>query len=79
MIGFLAFAIANLFIIFTPTQQTPTFIDDLSLINATSLVTASLAGYLLGNLVYNEILPKPKLENHPMCGMTTGGMVRRNY
>ena len=79
MIRFLALALANLFIIFTPTQPTPTFIEDLSLINATNLVTASLAGYFIGNLIYNEILPKPKLENHPMCGMTTGGKVRRYY
>ena len=79
MIGFVALILVNVFIIFTPTQQTPTFIEDLSLINATSVVTASLAGYFLGNLLYNQIQPKPKLENHPMCGMTTGGMVRRYF
>jgi len=41
-------------------------------IDSASLVGASLAGFELGTLL-NQMIRKPKLENHPMCGRTTGG------
>ena len=39
------------------------------------VVGASLAGVFLSSLLVSNLQPRPKLENHPMCGITTGGRV----
>ena len=45
-------------------------ISDLSLIYALTFLT----GIIMLMAIYT-LNPKPRLENHPMCGLTTGGMV----
>jgi hypothetical protein len=45
--------------------------------NTPLVVGASLAGLLLGSLIIKRPKPGSKLENHPLCGITTGGQVRK--
>ena len=60
--------------LFPPTSNAKQ--DDLPPDLSTSVVVgASLAGFFLSSLLFRKPETKPKLENHPMCGITTGGKV----
>jgi len=47
-------------------------------VEAVGAVGAALLGFSLLNLLsgFRKLLPLPKLENDPFCGITTGGQVR---
>lgn len=47
--------------------------------NTSLVVGASIAGLFLANLLNNKPKPRPRLENHHMCGITTGGMEECYY
>jgi hypothetical protein len=50
----------------------PYFPPDVMLIFFLTFLTSSVV------MIATAILMRPRLENHPMCGMTTGGQIR-NY